>query len=51
MEFCYQSWNSTNFTPELYHICMFFAMAKKLSTNVESPHFFYVFHKMPQMPN
>ena len=41
MEFCYQSWNSTNFTPELYQICMFFATAKKLRTNVESQRVFF----------
>ena len=39
MEFCHQSWNFTNFGPELYQICMFFATAKKLSMDVESPHF------------
>ena len=36
MEFCYQSWNFTNFAPELYQICIFFATNKKLSMDVES---------------
>ena len=39
MEFCYQSWNLSNFPPELYQICMLFATSKNLSISVESPHF------------
>ena len=39
MEFCDQSWNFTDFVPELYQICTFFATTKKLSIHVESPHF------------
>ena len=39
MEFCYQSWKFTNFTPELYQICMLFATTKNLSIDVESLHF------------
>ena len=38
MELYYQSWNF-NFAPEVCHICLFFATTKKLSINVESPHF------------
>ena len=34
-EFCYQSWNFTNFIPELYQICIFFPPPK----DVESLHF------------
>ena len=40
MEFCYQSWNFTNFAPKMYQLCMFFATTKKVSIDVESPHFF-----------
>ena len=36
MEFCYLSWNFTNFAPELYKICKFFATTEKLSNRVES---------------
>ena len=36
MEFCYQSWNFTNFAPELCKICMFFLPPLR---NVESLHF------------
>ena len=39
MEFCDQSWNFTNFAPKFYQICIFFVTAKKLSSNLESPHF------------
>ena len=35
VEFCYQSWNFTNFAPELYQICSI----KKLGIDVERPHF------------
>ena len=38
MEFCDESWNFTNFAPQFYQICIFFT-AKKLSSNLESPHF------------
>ena len=31
MEFCFQSWNFTNYAPELYQIRMFFATTKKLN--------------------
>ena len=30
--------NFTNFVPKFYQICMFFATAKKLSSDLESPH-------------
>ena len=39
MEFCDQSWNFTNFAPELYQICNSFVTTKKLSSDLESPHF------------
>ena len=39
MEFCDQSWNFTNFAPELHHICIFLVTNKKLSSDLESPHF------------
>ena len=39
MEFCDQSWNFTNYAPKIYQFCMFFVTAKKLSSNLESPHF------------
>ena len=39
MEFCDQSWNFTNLAPNFYQICMNFATTKKLSSNLESPHF------------
>ena len=39
MEFCYQSWNFTNFAPELYEICMYFATTEKFRICVESPYF------------
>ena len=39
MEFCSQSWNFTNFAPELDQICIFVATTKKLSIDVESPLF------------
>ena len=35
----YQSCHFTNFAPKLYHMCMSFATTKKLSIDVESPHF------------
>ena len=35
MEFCYQSWNFTNFPPKLYEMCMSFAATKKISIRVE----------------
>ena len=37
MECCDQSWNFTNFAPNFYHF--FWVTAKKLSRNLESPHF------------
>ena len=45
MEFYDQSWNFTNFNPELYQICMSFATTKKLSIDVESLIFQRVFRK------
>ena len=36
MEFCDHSWNYANFVPKFYQICV---TAKKLSRNLESPHF------------
>ena len=36
MEFCDQSWNFTNFAPKFVKN---FVAAKKLSSNLESPHF------------
>ena len=36
MEFFNQSWN---FAPKFYKICMFLVTTKKLSSNLESPHF------------
>ena len=39
MEFCYQSWNFSNFDPKMHQICMFFVTTKKLSIIVESLHF------------
>ena len=39
MEFCYQSWNFTNFAPEMYVICKKFATTEQLSICVESLHF------------
>ena len=39
MEFCDQSWNFTNFGPRFYQISIFFVTAKKLGSNLESPHF------------
>ena len=36
MEFCDQSWNCTNFPPELYQICAFFANIKKFSSSSKS---------------
>ena len=39
MKFCNQSWNMKNFVPKFYQICIFFVSAKKLSSNLESPHF------------
>ena len=51
MEFCDQSWNFTNFNPELYQMCMSFATTKKLSIDVESLIFQRVFCKMKQMQN
>ena len=39
MKFWDQSWNLTNFAPNCYQICMFFVTVKKLSSNLESPHF------------
>ena len=38
MEYCYQSWNFTNFAPKLYQICTFFATTKTC-IDVESLHF------------
>ena len=34
-----KSWNLTNFASELYQICIVFITTKKLSTDLESPHF------------
>ena len=39
MEFCYQSWDFTNFALKMYQICMLFATTKKLGINVESLYF------------
>ena len=42
IEFCDQSWNFTDFTPEFYHVCFFFVDIKKLRNldiSLESPHF------------
>ena len=43
MEFCDQSWNSTNFAPEFYQICKKkkrkIVTTKKLSSDLESPNF------------
>ena len=39
MECCDQSWNFTNYAPKFYQIYMFFVTAKKLISNLESPHF------------
>ena len=39
MEFCDQSWNFTNFAPKLCQFCMFLVTSKKLSSDLESPHF------------
>ena len=39
MEFCAQSWNVTNFARKLCQICIFLATTKKLSSDLESPHF------------
>ena len=39
MNFRDQSWNFTNFAPELYQICTLYATTKKLSIKEESPHF------------
>ena len=39
MEFCDQSWNFTNFVPELYRICILFGATKIFSTDLESLHF------------
>ena len=39
MEFCDWSSNYTNFAPELYHICAFFADIKKFSISLQSLYF------------
>ena len=39
VEFCDQSWNLSNVAPELHQMCTFIATTKKLSINLESPHF------------
>ena len=39
MEFCDQSWNFTNFAPEMYQICIILVTTKKLSSHLESLHF------------
>ena len=39
MEFCYESWNFTNFATKVHEVCMFLATTEKLSTHVESPQF------------
>ena len=51
MEFCYQSWNFTNFDPKLYKICIFFATTKKLNICVESLHFFMFSAKCRECKN
>ena len=43
-EFCDQLWN---FAPELYHLSNIFVTTKKLSSDLESPHF----PTFPQMQN
>ena len=48
VEFCYQSWNFTNFAPELYQICSFLPALGILSINVERPHFPTFFAKRPE---
>ena len=45
IEFCAQSWNFTNFANKLYQICIYLATTKKLSSDLESPHFPEVFRK------
>ena len=42
MKCCDQSWNFTNFAPELYQICI---TTKKLSSHLESQHFTAKRHK------
>ena len=36
---CDQSWNFTNFAPELYQICILFVTTKKLVNDLEILHF------------
>ena len=39
MEFFHQPWNFTKFAPKFYQIRNFVVTTKKLSSNLESPHF------------
>ena len=39
LNLCDQSWNFTNFAPELYQIYISFITTKKLSSDLESPPF------------
>ena len=39
IQFCDQSWNFTNFAPKFDQICISFVTSKKLSSNLENPHF------------
>ena len=39
IEFCDQLWNFTNFAPKFYQFCFVLVTAKKLSRNLEIPHF------------
>ena len=43
MEFCDQSWNFTNFAPKLCQICLDLVTTKKLSSDLECPHFLMFF--------
>ena len=45
---CDQSWNFTNFAPELHQICILLVTAKKLISNLGSPHFPTFLRKMSQ---
>ena len=48
MEFCDQSWNFINFTPESYQICLFFVDRRTFCKKV---HIFWPFLKMSHMQN
>ena len=39
MEFCYESWNFTEFAPKLYQICMFFATTIRYTEDAGLPYF------------